>query len=77
MLKGTVLGTPNGKPQEYSRNIMEYEDPGRSIPIYSCYILGFPVWGSQLNPVNAWGVFLPSTVSPEACCRSPKDLPIL
>ena len=31
--KGTLLGTPNREPQEYSRNIMEYEDPGRYIPI--------------------------------------------
>ena len=27
--KGTLLGTPNREPQEYSRNIMEYKDPGR------------------------------------------------
>ena len=33
--KGTLLGTPNRElePQEYSRNIMEYKDPGRYIPI--------------------------------------------
>ena len=31
--KGTLLGTPNREPQEYGRNIMEYEDPGRYIPI--------------------------------------------
>ena len=39
--KGTLLGTPNREPQEYSKNIMEY----------SYYIptifLGFPIWGSQ------------------------------
>ena len=31
--KGTLLGTPNREPQEYSRNIMEYKDPGKYIPI--------------------------------------------
>ena len=40
--KGTLLGTPNREPQEYSRNIMEYEDPGRYIPII--YLLYS--WGS-------------------------------
>ena len=45
--KGTLLGTPNREPQEYSRNIMEYEDPGRYIPIiylpYSwCSLFGVP-----------------------------------
>ena len=40
--KGTLLGTPNGEPQEYSRNIMEYKDPGRYIPII--YLLYS--WGS-------------------------------
>ena len=33
MVKGTLLETPNREPQEYSRNIMEYKDPGRYIPI--------------------------------------------
>ena len=48
--KGTLLGTPNREPQEYSRNIMEYKDLGRYIPIiYLKYFtlnpkyLGFPV----------------------------------
>ena len=27
------MGTPNREPQEYSRSIIEYEDPGRYIPI--------------------------------------------
>ena len=26
------MGTPNRKPQEFSKNITEYEDPGRYIP---------------------------------------------
>ena len=43
--KGTLLGTPNREPQEYSRNIMEYKDPGRYIPII--YLLYS--WGSQLG----------------------------
>ena len=42
MSKGTLLGTPNREPQEYSRNIMEYKDPGRYIPII--YLLYS--WGS-------------------------------
>ena len=29
----TLLGTPDREPQEYSRNIVEYKDPGRCIPI--------------------------------------------
>ena len=33
IFKGTLLGTPNREPQEYSRYIMEYKDPGRYIPI--------------------------------------------
>ena len=33
MAKGTLLGTPNREPQDYSRNIMEYKDPGGYIPI--------------------------------------------
>ena len=40
--KGTLLGTPNREPQEYSRNIMECKDPGRYIPII--YLLYS--WGS-------------------------------
>ena len=37
--KGTLLGTPKREPQEYSRNIMEYKDPGRYIPIIYLYLL--------------------------------------
>ena len=40
--KGTLLGTPNREPQEYNRNIMEYKDPGRYIPI----IFLLYSWGS-------------------------------
>ena len=43
--KGTLLGTPNREPQEYSRNIMEYKDPGRNIPII--YLLYS--WGSRFG----------------------------
>ena len=47
-LKGTLLGTPNREPQEYHRNIIDYKDPGKYIPIIIPTIfLGFPVWGSQ------------------------------
>ena len=45
VFKGTVLGTPNREPQEYSRNIMEYKDPGRYIPII--YLLYS--WGSRFG----------------------------
>ena len=31
--KGTLLGTPDREPQEYTRNVMEFKDPGRHIPI--------------------------------------------
>ena len=41
--KWTLLGTPNREPQEYSRNIMGYKDPGRYIPIiYLLYSWGSP-----------------------------------
>ena len=43
--KGTLLGSPNREPQEYSRNIMEYKDPGRYIPII--YLLYS--WGSRFG----------------------------
>ena len=46
--KGTLVGTPNREPQEYSRNIIEYEDPDRYIPIiFLLYswgsLFGFPL----------------------------------
>ena len=44
-LKGTLLGTPNREPQEYNRNVMEYKDPGRYIPII--YLLYS--WGSRFG----------------------------
>ena len=31
--KGTVMETPNREPQEYSKIIIEYKDPGKYIPI--------------------------------------------
>ena len=38
-IKGTLLGTPNREPQESSRNVTEYKDPGRYIPfIFLLYI---------------------------------------
>ena len=40
-----IKGTPNREPQEYSRNIMVYKDPGRYIPII--YLLYS--WGSQFG----------------------------
>ena len=48
LTKGILLGTPNREPQEYSRNIMEYKDPGRYIPII--YLLYS--WGSRLGVPN-------------------------
>ena len=45
LYKGTLLGTPNREPQEYSRNIMEYKDSGRYIPIM--YLLYS--WGSRFR----------------------------
>ena len=45
-IKGTLLGTPNREPREYSRNIMEYQDPGRYIRvIFLHYVLGVPCLG--------------------------------
>ena len=43
--KGTLLGTPNREPQEYSSNIMENENPGRYILII--YLLYS--WGSRFG----------------------------
>ena len=40
------MGTPNREVQEYSRNIIEYKNPGSYIPIV------FPVWGSHSNPFS-------------------------
>ena len=45
LFKGTLLGTPNRELQEYSRNIVEYKDPGRYIPII--YLLYS--WGSRFG----------------------------
>ena len=39
------MGTPNRDPQEYSRNLIEYEDPGRCNPI----IFLLYSWGSQFG----------------------------
>ena len=39
------MGTPNREPQEYSRNILEYKDPGRYTPIM--FLLYS--WGSVLG----------------------------
>ena len=41
-LKGITMRTPNREPQEYSRHIMEYKDPGRYILI----IFLLYSWGS-------------------------------
>ena len=42
------MGTRNGEPQEYSRNVIEYKDPGRYIPIiFLLFFLGVPCLGSQ------------------------------
>ena len=46
------MGTSNREPQEYSRNIIDYKEPGRDIPTI---FLGFPVWGSQQGPFETWG----------------------
>ena len=43
--KGTLLGTPSREPQEYSRNITEYKDPGRYIPIIDLLYS----WGSRFG----------------------------
>ena len=48
-LKGTLLGTLNREPQEYDRNIMKYEDPGRHIPIIFHYVLGVPCLGFPIQ----------------------------
>ena len=53
--KGTLLGTPNREPQEYSRNIMEYKDPGWYIPIiYLLYSWG-SLFGVPSRVPLSWG----------------------
>ena len=37
-----LMATPSEEPQEYGRNIIEYEDPGRYIPV----IFLLYSWGS-------------------------------
>ena len=49
--KSPVMGTPNREPEEYSRNIIEYEDPGGYILLCSYYILGVPCLGFPLKSV--------------------------
>ena len=49
MFNGTLMGTPNREPQEYSRNLTECKDPGRCLPIISYYILGVPCLGFPLR----------------------------
>ena len=61
--KGTLMGTPNREPQEYSRNIMEYKDPGRYIPII--YLLYS--WGSRFG--------VPSRVSLTSKAFAPRSCP--
>ena len=51
--KGTLLGTPNREPQEYSRNIIEYKDPGMYIPTI---FLGFPVVGFPVKSLYSLGL---------------------
>ena len=62
--KGNLLGTPNREPQEYSRNIVEYEDPGRYIPnMYLQYTWGclfgvpsrVPLEDELIEPVTRHG----------------------
>ena len=57
--KGTLLGTPNREPQEYSRNIMEYKDPGTYIPII-CLLYS---WGSLFGVPSRVPLFKVHTFS--------------
>ena len=58
-ISNNLLGTPNREPQEYTRNIIDYKDPGRYIPfIFLLYILGvhclgFPFGYSYPEPPRA------------------------
>ena len=49
------MGTPNREPQEYSRNIIEYTDPGSSIPIIFLLYYGGSQFGVPIKvPLIAW-----------------------
>ena len=72
MIKGTLPGTPNREPQEYSRNIMEYKDPGWYLPII--YLLYS--WGSLFGvpsrvPLMIGGMRILGGFSLGAYCRHP------
>ena len=65
MTIGTLLGTPNREPQEYSRNIIDYKDPGRYIPT----IFLLCSWGSLFGvPIE---VPLLTTVDNRLTSRNP------
>ena len=53
-----VMDTPNRELQEYSRNIKEYKDPGRYIPIFFLlYSLGSLFGVPSKVPLDRiWGI---------------------
>ena len=64
-LEGTLMGTPNREPQEYGRNLIEYNGPGRYIPI----IFLLYSWGSLFGvpirvPLTLTCKFLSVSVKP-------------
>ena len=69
ILKGLYWEPQTGYPQEYNRNIMEYKDPGRYIPI----IFLLYSWGSLFGvpsqvPLHLWEVRFPR-------CSAPRLMP--
>ena len=55
------MGTPNKEAQEYNRNIIDYKDPGRHIPImFLLYsrgsLFGVPIKVLLKKVVGVWGV---------------------
>ena len=51
-IKGTLLGTPNTEPQEYSRYIIGSYLPGSLFHYIPTILLGFPVLGSHEKPFS-------------------------
>ena len=70
------MGTSNREPQEYSRNIMEYKDPSRYIPL----IVLLSSWGSLFGvpsevPVLYRCLYRTMLQPSNACLRTSGDVP--
>ena len=51
--KGTLLGTPNEEPQEYSSNVIEYKHPGRYISFIFLLYSWRSLFGAPIRTLNS------------------------